>query len=60
MNKLEKLVREGRKKVSEAGDFIDTAVEETECQIDKEILEEIGLQLDETFGKISRFVKERI
>lgn len=60
MNKLEKSIREARRKTLEASNFMDTAIDETESQVHKEILEEIGLQLDETFGKISRFLKDRI
>jgi len=60
MNKLEKSVREARRKILEASNLIDTAIDETEFQVHKEILEEIGLQLEETFGKVSRFLKERI
>jgi len=59
MKELEKSIREARRKILEANNFVDTAIEETECPIDKEILEEVGRQLDETFGKVSRFIKER-
>ena len=60
MNKLEKLVREARAKVKEAENIVDTAIEELEYQADIDILEEVGLKLEDTWGQISRFIKERI
>jgi len=60
MNKLEKLVREARAKVKEAENIVDTAIEELKYQADIDILEEVGLKLEDTWGQISQFIKERL
>ena len=60
MDKLEKLVREAREKTFEAEKSVDAAIEELEYQADIDILEEVGLKLEDTSGQLTQFLKERV